>query len=45
VSNLSRLMPSRHCEERKRRPFFACCASYAGLKSAEAFQREGVSNP
>ena len=34
----------RHCEERKRRPFFACCSSSAGFKSAEAPQREGGSN-
>src|SRR5438132_10939722 len=26
----------RHCEERWRRPVYACCASYAGFKSAEA---------
>ena len=28
-----------------KRPVFACCASFAGLKSAEAPQREGGSNP
>src|SRR5207253_6192654 len=26
----------RHCEERKRRPVHACCASYPALESAEA---------
>src|ERR1700754_5034086 len=37
--------PPHHCEERQRRPFFACCASFAGPKSAEAPEREGGSNP
>src|SRR5438552_1266526 len=35
----------RHCEERQRRPFYACCASFAGHESAEAPGREGGSNP
>src|SRR5258705_13657108 len=32
-------------EERERRPFYACRANFAGLKFAEALQREGGSNP
>jgi hypothetical protein len=37
--------PSTSLRGAKRRPFFACCASSAGFKSAEAPQREGGSNP
>ena len=42
---ISELVNMHNCEERLRRPFFACCASFAGQESAEAPQREGGSKP
>jgi hypothetical protein len=52
LAQLGRIAP-RECEaafdaviaRSKRRPFYACCASFAGRESAEAPEREGGSNP